>query len=88
MKSLQTFDKASIETGLKEAVLELSVPFKVVGPAVRVAVTGRTNSPALADVIEILGLLETLDRLSAAQTKIGQLQAMNVPAHIVTGPKI
>lgn len=88
MKSLQIFDKDSIEAGLKEVVSELGVPFKVVGPAVRVAVTGRINSPALADVIEILGMAETFERLSAAQRKIEHSQAINIPAHLVSGPKV
>jgi glutamyl-tRNA synthetase len=67
LEALSTWDAASIETALKESLVEgLGLkPRKAFAP-VRVAVTGRTVSPPLYESMELLGRERTLARLRRA----------------------
>jgi glutamyl-tRNA synthetase len=67
LEALPTWDAASIETALKEALVDgLGLkPRKAFAP-VRVAVTGRTVSPPLYESMELLGRERSLARLRRA----------------------
>ena len=71
--SLPCFDAETITQGLAKAVEEAKIPFKVFGPVLRLALTGRTKSPSLGEVIEVLGPVETNKRFSYAQNFISSL---------------
>ncbi|MFD2264676.1 glutamate--tRNA ligase [Lacibacterium aquatile] len=55
-----------IAAAIKAAVGELGVKFPAVGLPLRAALTGRTNSPGVADVLDLLGRDEALARLDEA----------------------
>ena len=57
-----------INKALHQAITHLNIPFKKFGPIIRVALTGETNSPGLAEVINVMGKLETLARLQMAKS--------------------
>ena len=60
-------DIAHIDQALHQAVAELGLPFSQCGPIVRLALTGRTASPSLGEMIEVLGKQESIERLQAAK---------------------
>ena len=67
LSALQTFDHETIEHALAATVEKLAVPYKVFGPAIRLALTGRMQSPGLAEMMEIMGRDESLARLNYAR---------------------
>ena len=56
--------KDDIENCLKQYMLEKSLKFKDIGPILRIALTGKTNSPDLISIIHELGCAITLNRLN------------------------
>jgi len=67
LAGLASFDHASVEAALREALVEgLGLKPKLAFGPVRVAVTGRRISPPLFESIELLGKERTLARLQAA----------------------
>jgi glutamyl-tRNA synthetase len=67
LAGLSSFDHASVEAALREALVEgLGLKPKLAFGPVRVAVTGRRISPPLFESIELLGRERTLARLQAA----------------------
>ena len=56
--------KDDIDNCLKQYIIEKSIKFKDIGPALRVALTGKTNSPDIVTVIYELGCTITLNRLN------------------------
>ena len=56
--------KDDIDNCLKQYIIEKSIKFKDIGPVLRVALTGKTNSPDLVTVIYELGCTITLNRLN------------------------
>ncbi len=62
---VEPFDKATLETKTKAWMEAESLTFKDYAQAVRVALTGRTASPGLFEVMEVLGKERCLARLDA-----------------------
>ena len=62
----QTFAKASLEAAFKRIVEEDGLKMGQLAQPVRVALTGRTASPGLFEVIDLLGRTRTLLRLDQA----------------------
>ena len=56
--------KDDIENCLKQYIIEKSLEFKDIGPILRIALTGKTNSPDLISIIHELGCAITLNRLN------------------------
>ena len=66
---LESFTKESTEAMFKALVEELQMKMGQLAQPVRVALTGRTASPGLFDVIALLGRDRTLARLNRAVTR-------------------
>jgi glutamyl-tRNA synthetase len=71
---LSTFDPGSTEAALRTVADTTGVKAATVIHAVRVAVTGRTVSPGLFDVLSLLGRQRTRARLAAAVRLISTLR--------------
>lgn len=67
-------DHDELNAKFKELAEELSVKMKDVAQPVRAALTGRTVSPGVFEMIGLLGKDETIRRLEAAIKKIEQSQ--------------
>jgi glutamyl/glutaminyl-tRNA synthetase len=67
LASLETFDPASTEAALRSLADARGVKAGVLIHAVRVAVTGKTASPGLFDVLSLLGRDRVRARLAAAR---------------------
>src|SRR5690606_18547289 len=61
--SVEPFDVAHLEPRVNAWMEERSLTFKDYAQSARVALTGRTASPGLLEVMEVLGKERTLDRL-------------------------
>ena len=59
--------KETIDTKLAAFVEASGIKYGIVGPILRLALTGRTRSPGLHEVIEVLGKEETAARLQSAR---------------------
>jgi Glutamyl- and glutaminyl-tRNA synthetases len=57
------WNKECIENTLKKYIKKKSLKFKDVGPILRIALTGKTNSPELVSIIYELGCTISLNRL-------------------------
>jgi glutamyl-tRNA synthetase len=68
-EALPTFSKADWEETFKKVVEEEGLKMGQLAQPVRVAITGRTASPGLFDVMELLGRERTLARLRAGIKK-------------------
>jgi len=64
--ALEAFDPASIEAALRAVAAARGVKAGVLIHAVRVAVTGKTASPGLFDVLALLGRDRVAARIAAA----------------------
>lgn len=73
LASLQAFDEASIEGAFQQVVSELGLKLRKVAQPVRVALTGRTVSPGLFEVMDVLGKEAVLERLRQA---VGALRGL------------
>jgi glutamyl-tRNA synthetase len=58
------WSKDSIDNCLKQYIIEKSIKFKDIGPVLRTALTGKSNSPDLVTIIYELGCTITLNRLN------------------------
>ena len=58
------WSKEEIEVSLKNYLIEKQLKFKDIGPCLRIALTGKTNSPDIASIIFALGCATTIKRLS------------------------
>jgi len=67
LEALPEFDTASIEGVYRRLTEELSLKLVDLAQLTRLAITGRTASPPLFEVLELLGKQETLERLRAAR---------------------
>jgi len=67
--SLPGFSKQAWEEQFKRLVEEEGMKMGQLAQPVRVALTGRTASPGLFDVIEVLGRERTLSRLRQSLTR-------------------
>lgn len=66
-----TWDAPSLEASLHAWLASSGLEMKAVGQPLRVALTGRTASPGLFEVMVALGREESLKRLAAAAASIG-----------------
>jgi glutamyl-tRNA synthetase len=65
IESIEPFDKETLDASVKTWLEDNDLPMKVVAQPARVAMTGRTRSPGLFEVMEVLGKEKTLARLRA-----------------------
>tara|TARA_B100000686_G_scaffold343635_1_gene424821 strand:+ start:3941 stop:5425 length:1485 start_codon:yes stop_codon:yes gene_type:complete len=70
------FSAANLEEVLKAIVNDMGLKFGKYGPAIRLALTGRMQSPGLAEVMTILGREESVKRLRAARDYIAENNLM------------
>ena len=54
----------NIQNTLNQYILDKSLKFKDIGPILRIALTGKTNSPDLVTIIYELGCTITVNRLN------------------------
>ncbi len=64
--SMDKFEEPKVEEVFRRVSEETSLKLKIVAQAVRLALTGRTASPGLFEIMDILGKEETLKRLRKA----------------------
>nr|WP_239580124.1 glutamate--tRNA ligase [Microlunatus panaciterrae] len=71
LRTVESFDHASIEAALRAALIEgLGLKPKVAFGPVRVAITGRKISPPLFESLELLGRESALTRVAAARASL------------------
>jgi len=75
LASAPEFSHEVIESVFKEICSELGIKMGQVGPAVRIALCGGTVSPAIYEVMEVLGREESCRRLDAAIASFAQASA-------------
>ena len=63
LRSLDPFDEARVEAAVRETATERGIKAGMLIHATRVAVTGRTASPGLFEVLVLLGRARSVDRL-------------------------
>lgn len=71
LETVATFDSAAIEKIFKELIAAAGIKLGDLAQPVRVALTGRTVSPGIFEVMELLGKERTLARLRKAVSLIG-----------------
>ena len=72
LRALATFDTASIKTAIEAVSAELGWKLKPVTLVIRAAVTGRRVGPPLYESLELLGMNNTLARLTRAVDVLGE----------------
>lgn len=70
VESAEPFDGATMEPALRKLAEERELGFGKVAQPVRLAVTGRTASPGLFDVLRLLGREQSAQRIRAAANAI------------------
>ena len=70
LSALDDFSEDKIEALLKQTVEDMGLKFGKFGPVLRLALTGRMQSPGLAEVMVVLGADESVKRLQAAREYI------------------
>ena len=65
VEAVEPFDKDTLDARVKAWLEENELPMKTVAQPARVSMTGRTRSPGLFEVMEVLGKEKTLARLRA-----------------------
>ncbi len=78
IESIEPFDEETLEASVKAWLEKSELPMKVVAQPARVAMTGRTRSPGLFEVMEALGKEKTLARLRAG-AKMAAAAAPSLP---------
>jgi glutamyl-tRNA synthetase len=63
IEAVEPFNKEPLDARVKAWLDENNLPMKMVAQPARVAMTGRTRSPGLFEVMEVLGKEKTLARL-------------------------
>lgn len=71
-------NKASLDSKLANMVMNLGIKYGIVGPIIRLAITGKTKTPGLAEIIEVLGKNETINRLEKARVFIKSLPPLPI----------
>jgi len=70
LKLVAEVDEKSLEEMFKEIVVRKNIKLGAIAQAVRVAITGKSVSPGIYEVMRILGKEEVLKRLARAIKKI------------------
>ena len=73
LESVKPWDKQAIESAVERWLASAGLPIKDVAQPARVALTGRTASPGLFDVIAVLGRDRAVARLHAGATSLAGL---------------
>jgi len=71
LRALPDFTEAAVETTFREVAAARGIKAGALIHAVRVAVTGRTQSPGLFEVLVLIGREHTLDRIARVMAFIG-----------------
>ena len=66
VEAVEPFDATHLEPAVKTWMESNELPMKAVAQPARVAMTGRTRSPGLFEVMEVLGKPRTVERLRSA----------------------
>ena len=66
LEAAPAFDRAALENGVQTFLDQRELPFKRIAQPMRVALTGRTASPGLFEIMEVLGREKTVARLRRA----------------------
>lgn len=74
----EEMNRATLDSKLAAMVMDLGIKYGIVGPIIRLAITGRTKTPGLAEIIEVLGKDETVKRLENARAFIKTLPPLPV----------
>jgi glutamyl-tRNA synthetase len=69
-ENLIEFTHDPLENAFGEVLKRNEIGFGQLGPALRLAISGKGMGPSLFDICEILGKEETLSRISVALEKI------------------
>ncbi len=72
LQELTDFSEENLETAFKTVMTQTSLKLGKIAQPVRVALTGRTASPGIFEIIEIIGKPEVLQRLKQAIEYIDQ----------------
>ena len=75
IEMLDTFDTKNLEGVFKAVMEETDLKFGKIAQPVRVALTGKTASPGIFEIIEILGRDKVIARFDAAFTFIREKEA-------------
>lgn len=70
LEGLEPFDEANLENAFKAVMAETGLKLGKIAQPVRVALTGKTMSPGIFEVIHVLGRDKSLHRIKAAITHI------------------
>jgi len=70
---LESFTQQELEAVFKDYLEEQGVAFKLLAQPLRVALTGKTKSPGLFEIMEVLGKQRVLRRLAGVEAWIGRL---------------
>jgi len=68
LRALEPFDEAAAEAALRQVAIERGIKAGALIHATRVAVTGRTTSPGIFEVLVLLGKAKTVARLERLQS--------------------
>ena len=63
LQNLDDWNRQSIDGELKRIVAENDIAFPMLGQPIRIALSGGTNSPDISQTLNILGRIESLDRM-------------------------
>jgi len=72
LEGCEDFSPQGVERAVRAKLKELGLPLKAVAQPMRVAITGRTVSPGLFDVISLAGRELAVGRLRAAARRLGK----------------
>ena len=72
IQSIQSFNRDTIDQILSDLLQSMQLEYKIAGPIIRLALTGRTQSPGLSEIMEILGALESSQRIENAKKFISE----------------
>ncbi len=75
LQHVDPFTEGAVETALRETATAHGIKAGALIHATRVAVTGRTNSPGLFEVLVLLGRERTLARLTQLSTFLASRQS-------------
>lgn len=67
IESIETLNKQNIDTSLQQAVNQSNITYKEFGSTLRLAITGKTKSPGLSEMIEIMGKDRIILRIETAR---------------------
>jgi glutamyl-tRNA synthetase len=71
LAALPDWQAEAIDNALKALTAELDLGFAKIAQPLRVALTGRTNSPGISEVLFLLGRVESLGRIEDALQNLG-----------------